>query len=146
MAVRQVLKQGHMLLKEKCSEVDRVDSSVELVIEDLRDTLTLFQKERKGDFAISAPQIGYPFRIIYYQDPLRSFVLINPKIIWKSDDMVETAEICCTCNSGNKKGVKRHKLIRVEYCDEHGNEFIEKFINELAFTLQHKMEHLNGEI
>ncbi|GEM_PF-4227476 len=146
MAVRQVLKQGHMLLKEKCNEVDRVDSSVALVIEDLRDTLTLFQKERKGDYAISAPQIGYPFRIIYYQDPLRSFTLINPEIIWKSQEIVDTVEVCCTCNSITKKKVKRHKLIRIQYSDEHGNEFIEKFINELAFTLQHKIEHLDGRI
>lgn len=69
--------------------------------------------------AIAAPQIGYLKRVIFVNAE-RNLSLINPRIIYKSGEIVEVRDTCYSFQLAFFVKIKRHKRIRVEYFDERG--------------------------
>ncbi|MFP3909472.1 MAG: peptide deformylase [Halobacteriota archaeon] len=143
MAVRKVLMLGNPKLREESSSAE-FDSETGEIVQDLKDTLTHLQQLKGIGRALAAPQIGYMKRVVYVQTPSRKFVLVNPHIVWRSEEMVEVWDSCYSFDVAFFVGIERHKSIEVEYQDDYGNFMVERFFDDLSELLQHEIDHLYG--
>ena len=128
-------------------------------IQKITDTLTT-ELATHGGIGLAANQLGLDVRacIINVKDPL---VLINPKIVERSEDAVAYVEQCLSIDKTMKSPVKtvRSKRIVVE-CDNLGtvifspdnefgdwkdaNEFFEDLGLMECVVAQHEIDHLDG--
>ncbi len=143
MAVRRILLLGNPILRTRCSSVKEFSSKeTRRSIVDLRDTLFDFQKRHGFGRGIAAPQIGSTLSIIFIR--LGGLdVLINPKIIKRSTQMIELWDDCFSFPDILVK-VRRHKRIEISYADEAGERKILKAADALSELLQHEIDHING--
>ena len=72
-------------------------------------------------------------------------MLINPEIIWKSDDE-QTYEEGCLSVPGVYDEVKRAAQIRVRALDETGQSREFDADGLLAVCVQHEIDHLDGKV
>lgn len=74
------------------------------------------------------------------------YVIINPKIISQSEEMVYVGEGegCLSVNRPVEGIVPRHARITIEYYDYEGNKKIKRAREDLAIAFQHEMDHLDG--
>lgn len=95
MKTLNILQLGNPLLY-KTSEIVKKEEveSLKSVIQALHDAIIEFREQYKRGRAIAAPQIGILKRIIYMNMDDRSYVLINPRLIRKSPEMVELWDDC----------------------------------------------------
>ena len=146
MAVKNVLLIGNPLLRQISDEVTDFSSELMGMIGDLIDTLIYLQNKYKIGRALAAPQIGYLKQIIYYKVGNDTKILINPKIITKSDSLIEVWESCFSFKVAFFVKVKRHKTISVNYQDDKGQHHKEKFEDDFSELFQHEIDHLYGKL
>ncbi len=74
------------------------------------------------------------------------YVIINPKIISQSEEMVYVGEGegCLSVNRAVDGIVPRHARITIEYYDYEGNKKTKRAREDLAIAFQHEIDHLNG--
>ena len=72
-------------------------------------------------------------------------VLINPVIIWASEDKLVYDEGCLSV-PGIYDGVERHARVKVRALDVHGAAFELEADGLLAVCIQHEMDHLMGKV
>lgn len=144
MAVKTIFLIGNKKLREVSRPVDFNNDPVENYINDLRDTLLNFQEEKKIGRAIAAPQIGLPKRVIYMQKGDVKYIMINPVITYKSNQMFEVWDSCFSAEVAFFGKTLRHNEISVEYFNEKGEKFIDNFTGDLAELFQHEIDHLDG--
>jgi len=125
--------------------VEKIDQSINKIIDDLYDTMI----EEKGA-GIAATQVGINKRIFLldissylpeYQD---LFVVINPEIIYASEETWITTEGCLSFPTIGRVPVERPYSITMQYLDRHGKQ--QKITAEewLARGFLHEIDHLNG--
>ncbi|UCB46063.1 MAG: peptide deformylase [Spirochaetota bacterium] len=146
MAVKNVLLIGNPLLRQISSEVTEFSTEVMDMIGDLKDTLYYLQDQYKMGRALAAPQIGNFKQIIYYRVGNVKKILINPKIISKSDSIIEVWDSCYSFKLAFFVKVKRHKTISVDYQDEKGQHHNGLFEDDLSELFQHEVDHLHGKL
>ncbi len=144
MSKKNILMIGNEILRKKSVPVDFVKDPVEQYIQDLRDTLYHFQKEKKIGRAIAGPQIGYLKRIIYMETEKKKIVIINPQIIKKSRETFEVWDSCFSADLAFFGRTLRHRSITVEYVNEHQEQRTENFTDDLSELFQHETDHLEG--
>jgi len=144
MAIKEVLQFGNYKLREKSKKVKKFDNDFKNIINDLKDTLEFLQQTRKIGRAIAAPQIGYLKYIIWYNIPEGAFIMVNPKIIWKSEETIEVWDSCYSFDVTFFVKIQRYKSIKVQYQDEEGNEKLEDYVDDMAELVQHEIDHLHG--
>jgi peptide deformylase len=144
MTVKEVLLLGNPKLREKSSNVKKFDIEFENNLENLSDTLFYLQKDKQIGRALAAPQIGWMKMVIFYNIPERAFYMVNPKILSKSEEMIEVWDSCFCFDVAFFIEIKRHKEIEVQYLDKEGNKKSEIFSNDLSELVQHEIDHLNG--
>ena len=142
MAVREVLKYPHPLLKKRSEKVERVDEETKKWIEDM--TETMYQANGIG---LAACQIGIPRRIIILDvspiDPEQDFfVMINPEVISEEGE-IDHEEGCLSVPDCFEK-VKRKETICVRGLSPDGKPMEVAGKGILAFALQHEIDHLDG--
>ena len=142
MAVREVLKYPHPLLKKRSEKVERVDEETKKWIEDM--TETMYQANGIG---LAACQIGIPRRIIILDvspiDPEQNFfVMINPEVISEEGE-IDHEEGCLSVPDCFEK-VKRKETICVRGLSPDGKPMEVAGEGILAFALQHEIDHLDG--
>lgn len=99
---------------------------------------------------MAAIQIGIPKRYIVIvqevEDGFDSYVVINPKIISNSTEMiyVEDGEGCLSVNRECEGIVPRYARVTIEGYDMDGNKIKVRAREELAIAFQHEIDHLNG--
>lgn len=143
MPVRDILQLGNPYLRERSVSITNVDApEVRRAINDLGDTLGDFQQRNGFGRAISAVQIGIPYRLIYMHID-KPVVLVNPAITDFSDEKMILWDDCFSFPNLMVK-VERHLNIDVRYTDENGNESILKTDGLLSELLQHEIDHLDG--
>ncbi|MDO4162713.1 MAG: peptide deformylase [Pseudomonadota bacterium] len=146
MAVLKLYTYPDNILRQKCHKVTKVDDELRRFLDDMLETMYV----DKG-VGLAAPQVGSDKRIIVI-DPNPSdedlsarqpMYLINPEIIWRSDETVMFCEGCLSLPNQSAE-VERHEKIRVHYTDYHGKE--QEILAEdfLAIILQHEIDHLDG--
>jgi peptide deformylase len=142
MAIREILKYPHPLLKKRSREVDQIDGELKRLIQDM--TETMYQANGVG---LAACQVGVSQRVIVVDvsplDPNQTFfVMINPEIVSEEGD-VDHEEGCLSVPDCLEK-VKRKEKVRVRGISPEGREVEISGEGILAFALQHEIDHLNG--
>lgn len=109
---------------------------------DLHNVMQEIREKYNFGRAIAAPQLGIMKRLIYMNinEPK---IIINPEIIYKSDEMFELWDDCMSFPDLFVK-VKRHKKITLKYIDDHWEEHIVEYNNDLSELIQHEYDHLDG--
>jgi peptide deformylase len=112
--------------------------------ERLHATLAAFRQQHGFGRAIAAPQIGVPYRFIAADLGEGPFTLINPLIVWRSEETFTLWDDCMSFPSLLVR-VRRHSSISLRYRDELGNlrewTRLERAASEL---FQHEIDHLDG--
>jgi len=100
---------------------------------------------------LAFPQLGINERIIvivheYEDGKFDNYVMINPKIISSSDEMIaaEAGEGCLSVNRDVEGHILRNARVTVEGYDEDGNKIRVRAREELSIAFQHEIDHLNG--
>ena len=97
---------------------------------------------------LAAPQVGLLQRMVVIdiahegEEPQPLF-LINPEIIWKSDEK-EVCEEGCLSLPEMRAEVERPASVRVKYMDYNGKECELLAEDFLAVAMQHELDHLDG--
>lgn len=143
MAVRKILLLGNEELYKVSEKVKEEDlKEIKRVIEDLHDTLMDFREKYKAGRAIAAPQIGY-FKRIIYMNIDKPVTLINPKIEYIDDELMEVWDDCMSFPELLVK-VKRHKRCKIHYKDLEWKDNVLELEGDLSELLQHEYDHLDG--
>lgn len=134
------------ILRKKCEKVSIIDDELRKLLDDMLETMYL----DKG-CGLAAPQVGISKRIVVI-DPNPSdedlsarqpMYLVNPEIIWRSDEMISFNEGCLSLPD-QRADVERHERIRVRYLDYNGKEQELLADDILSIILQHEIDHLDG--
>jgi peptide deformylase len=141
-AVLEILKYPHPILKKRCEEVDRIDGEVKKLIQDM--TETMYQANGIG---LAACQVGVSRRVIVVDvsplDPEKEcFALINPEIVLEEGE-IEHEEGCLSVPDCSEK-IKRREKVLVRGLSLEGKMIEIPADGILAIALQHEIDHLNG--
>lgn len=86
MAVREVVLIGDARLRQVAQAVDPAKQDWRQDAMDLADTLADLKVRRSFGRGLAGPQIGSPWRLIAFDCRLGTFVAVNPRITWRSDE------------------------------------------------------------
>lgn len=134
------------ILREKCNKVSEVNDQTRCLLDDMLETMYA----DKG-CGLAAPQVGISQRIIVL-DPNPSdddlsarkpMYLVNPEIIWRSEETVLFDEGCLSLPD-QRAEVERFEKVRVRYINYFGDEQELTADGLLAIILQHEIDHLDG--
>ena len=75
----------------------------------------------------------------------RPLVLINPEVVWASDEMALSEEGCLSVPQVYDK-VERHARVKVRALDRDGQPFELDAEGLSAVCVQHEMDHLRGKV
>ena len=143
MAILPIIIAPDPRLKVKCKPVEEVTPELVKLMDDMLDTMY----DAPG-IGLAAPQVGVTKRVLVAdvckeEDKREPRRLINPEIIWASDEMFEYEEGCLSLPEQYSE-VERPKQVRIKYLDEKGKEQEIEAKGLLAVCLQHEMDHLEG--
>jgi peptide deformylase len=98
---------------------------------------------------LAAIQVGEPRRIITIdiardEGPRTPLFLVNPEIVWSSEDERSTYEEGCLSIPEYYAEVERPAKVRVRYLDYDGKQQEREVEGLLATCVQHEIDHLNG--
>lgn len=138
-------------LREKSEKVSTIDEEVLDVIAAMRKLSIDWEKEHPYELsaAMAAPQIGVLKRIIIVRDDMEDkgkatfTALINPVVTKVEGKTVRGDEGCLSVPSIYGK-VPRPSKVRVKAKLEDGTEVRIKATGEMARTLLHEIDHLDG--
>lgn len=140
---KEILLLGNPELYE-ISEVVKEDElpKVEVIVNNLHDTLIDFRIKYGAGRAIAAPQIGVKKRLIYmFID--KPTVFINPKLIFPDEEMMEVMDDCMSFPNLFVK-VRRYQRAIIKYKDLNWMDREMKLEGDLSELLQHEYDHLDG--
>lgn len=149
---KRIVKLGDEILNTKAKLVKNVnDAKIATVIQDLKDT---FAESNEYTVGISAPQIGYNHAISLCKDTSvdKTYILINPKVVWKSNETIVNVEGCKSVGKGEDGAgtilgkVERARGVEIEYLDEEGKAQKLKASGFFAAVIQHEIDHLEGRL
>lgn len=154
-----ILDDRHKILRKKSLEVKfPLSKEDKETINHIIKHLTYSQIEKYAEkydlrpgMGLAFPQLGMLKRIIivvyeYEEGKFENYVIINPKIISHSEEMValETGEGCLSVNREIEGHVARFARIRITGYDIDGNKISIRAREDLAVAFQHEVDHLNG--
>jgi len=143
--IKPILQLGNETLRKKSSPVKSFHTkSLDDLAQDLSDTLKDAKKRFGYGRGIAAPQIGEFKRVVLVDMPGFKGLLINPKIVWRSDAEFEVWDSCFSFNVEFFVLVDRHRRIKVEYSDHGGKHCRLEARDGLSELLQHEIDHLDG--
>jgi len=142
MAVLEILKYPHPVLKKRCEAVSQIDEEVRKLIDDMRETMY-----GASGVGLAACQVGVSRRVIVLDvspmDPQHTFfALINPEIISEEGE-IDHEEGCLSVPDYLEK-IKRKEKLCVKGVSPEGMEVEIKGEGILAIALQHEIDHING--
>lgn len=149
MAVRQVLRMGHPLLRERSREVQNFGTpELAMLLADMRDTMAALHGA-----GLAAPQIGVPLRVVIfgmgsnprYPDapPVPYTELINPVLTPLGEEQDEDWEGCLSV-PGMRGRVPRWRRLRYQGFDPSGAPVDRTVEGFHARVVQHEVDHLDG--
>ncbi|QGZ94426.1 peptide deformylase [Terricaulis silvestris] len=144
MALRPILVAPDPRLKQKSAPVEGgVTDAHRALMDDMLETMY----EAPG-IGLAAVQIGEPLRIIVMdlsrdEDPKEPRYLVNPEILWASDELF-TYEEGCLSVPDIYDDVERPNKVKLRYLDYDGKQIEEDAEGLYAVCVQHEMDHLEG--
>ena len=140
MAKRNIVKVGDPVLRQKCRPVEKFDSRLHVLLNDMIDTM------RAADgVGLAAPQVGILRRIAVIECVEGEVLeLINPKIIAYSGQQEEQEG--CLSIPGEAGITRRPKHVTVRAQDRYGREVEYTGSDLLARAFCHELDHLDGKL
>ncbi len=147
MALREIRKYPDPVLRKKTERVEKIDGSIERLIEDMAETM-----HAAPGVGLAANQVGVSLQLAVIDVSTREekekgkrhplIVLINPEILTQEGSIAEE-EGCLSIPEYADK-VKRAVKVKVRAQDRTGKVFELEAEGLLAKALQHEIDHLNG--
>ena len=139
MALLEIKTAGDPVLKQHCSEVEKIDRRLRNLLDDMAETM--YASEGVG---IAAPQVGVPIRAVVVDVDKKRYDLINPVITYREGSVIDS-EGCLSCPElfGD---VERAEKIRVKFKTRFNKEREIEAEGLLARCIQHEVDHLNGRL
>ena len=133
MAVLEVMKTGHPVLKQIAEPVEFVNKKIRQLLDDMAETM--YKTDGVG---LAAPQVNVSKRIIVLDDGNGLIEVINPKIVKKEGSQIGL-EGCLSVPElfGDDK-------IEVHGINRNNKKIKIKAEGFLARIFQHEIDHLNG--
>lgn len=136
---------GDKILRKKAAKVSKVDNKIIKLISDMFETM-----HNANGIGLAANQVGANKQIFVidisaaegYEDS-KPLLLINPKIIAKSEESI-TYEEGCLSIPDQRADVIRPKRIIIQYQDSDLNTQTIEADDLLARVMQHEYDHLQG--
>ncbi|MGM0420326.1 MAG: peptide deformylase [Bacillota bacterium] len=146
MALKEVLMLGNPELRQESSPVSQFGQDLARIIKDLKDTLLSLQEEKEIGRALAAPQIGYKQKVVYANLPEEEIIMVNPDIVWYSEEEFEVWDSCFSFDVAFFVKVKRAREIIVHYQNTAGIDIERTFSGGLSELFQHEIDHLQGRL
>ena len=142
MAVRNIIKYGHPVLRIKTEPINEVDDSIRELVDDMIETMYA-----ADGIGLAAPQVGVSIALSVVdlgriEEGALPKAFINPVILHHEGSIV--MEEGCLSIPDIQEEVTRPEVIQVKYQDIYGEEHEETYDGLLARVLQHEVDHLDG--
>ncbi|MBP01582.1 MAG: peptide deformylase [Rhodospirillaceae bacterium] len=147
MAILDIARMGHSILKEQASVVSSFNNNdLENLIKNMKETMF-----HVGGVGLAAPQVYMPLRVVIFFVPadrndgieVPLSVLINPVITPETEEMDEDWEACLSV-PGLNGVVPRWKKVKYTYQNIDGS-LRERYAEGFhARVVQHECDHLDG--
>jgi peptide deformylase len=149
MAIREVLRMGHPVLREKAKPVEQFGTpELRALLEDMKETMAA-----KNGAGLAAPQIGVGRRVVIFgveknprypdAEDVPFTVLVNPKLVMLTREVEEDWEGCLSV-PGMRGVVPRYTKLRYSGFDIEGNPIEREAEGFHARVVQHECDHLDG--
>lgn len=143
MALLPILTAPDPRLKKKAKAVEKVDDGIRQLMADMLETMYA-----APGVGLAAPQVGVLKRLLVLDvaregEPKTPLKVVNPEIVWVSDDDSVYEEGCLSVPEHYAE-VVRPRAVKVRYLDETGAAREIEAEGLLATCLQHEIDHLDG--
>jgi peptide deformylase len=149
MSIREVLRMGHPVLRERAKPVERLATpELRALVQDMKDTMAA-----KSGAGLAAPQIGVSERVVIFgveknprypdAEEVPFTVLVNPTITLLTREVEEGWEGCLSV-PGLRGIVPRYTKLRYTGFDEEGRPVDRVAEGFHARVVQHECDHLDG--
>lgn len=130
-------------LKKNCAAIETVDNTIRTLVRDMLETMYA-----APGVGLAAPQVGQNKRVFVMdcmdkEEEPKPMVLINPKVVWASEDL-NTYEEGCLSIPQQFADVTRPAEVCVAFQNVDGATCEEHFTGLWATCAQHEIDHLNG--
>lgn len=135
----EIIKYGDEILEKKCEPVEKFDSELIELLDNMKETL--YEKKGAG---LAAPQIGVSKRIFVMdaKDKNGYIELINPEIVGIEGNQISVEG--CLSIPGYIIIVDRPQKLVVKAYDRNGKKFSLTVSGFSAAVVSHEIDHLNG--
>lgn len=143
MALLTILRYPDPRLHKVAAPVQAVDERIRTLVQDMLQTMYA-----ANGIGLAATQVDVHERVIVIdvsEERDQPLVLVNPELLWSSDEHVLGEEGCLSV-PGIYDTVERAESVRVRALDEHGNAREIAAEGLLAVCIQHEMDHLVGRV
>ena len=143
MALLPILRYPDARLHKVAKPVLKVDDRIRQLVRDMAETM--YDAPGVG---LAATQVDVHERVVVIdvsEEGNDLIVLINPEIIWKSDEL-QVYEEGCLSVPGVYDKVERSARIRVRALNEQGETYEFDAEGLLAVCVQHELDHLLGKV
>ncbi len=143
MAKRNILSYPDARLHTVAKPVQGVDAQIKTLVADMLETMY----DASG-IGLAATQVDVHQRLVVMdvsEERNQPLVLINPEIVWASDDKVLNEEGCLSV-PGIYDGVERASAVRCTALDVTGELRTIEAQGLLAVCIQHELDHLLGKV
>ncbi|MCG3189561.1 MAG: Peptide deformylase 1 [Burkholderiaceae bacterium] len=143
MARLTILRYPDPRLHKVARPVGMVDARIRRLIDDMLETM--YAADGVG---LAATQVDVHERVIVIdtsQQRDQPLVLIDPELVWRSDELVVNEEGCLSVPEIFEK-VQRHAAVTVAALDREGQRFERRVEGLTAVCVQHEMDHLQGKV
>jgi len=143
MSILEIIKEPDPILRKKSDEVSKVDNDIRALMDNMLETM--YQAPGIG---LAAPQVGILKKVIVIDlakqdEPKKPLFIVNPKIIWKSDELSSREEGCLSI-PGYFAEVVRPTKCKFQYLDYDGKQQEIETDDLLSTCIQHEVDHCDG--
>lgn len=131
------------VLKQACAPVSDITDDIRARLDDMLETMYA-----APGIGLSAPQVADGRRLIVCDvaregEPAQPFKMVNPEIVWRSDEKVVAEEGCLSIPDQYGE-VPRFREIKVSYLDPDGEVQEVEADGLFSACIQHEIDHLDG--
>ena len=143
MALLSILRYPDPRLHTVAKPVQAVDARIQTLLDDMFETMY-----HANGIGLAATQIDVHERVVVIdtsEERDKPLVLINPELLWASDERVKGDEGCLSV-PGIYDGVERSTAVKVSALDRNGKPQTLEAEGLLSICIQHEMDHLMGKV
>lgn len=145
MALRQILIHPDPRLRKAAEPVREIDAALRTLVDDMYSTMY----DAPG-IGLAATQLGVMKQVFVMDaggkdDPPDPVALINPEVLWSSEDEVLNEEGCLSIPDVFED-VSRPARVRLGWTDLDGNRREQEFADRWSVCAQHEIDHLKGRL